>query len=463
MNRPAKVIVIGCSGAGALAARMVKRLEPSMDVTIVREQEEKGLLTRCATPYIASGNVMVDSSYKDDRIFLEQGIKLVNVRAVGIDRGIKKVTTADGATYIYDKLVLATGARPIIFGIPGINLAGVFTLRTSGDAINILNWINSKRVKNVVIIGAGAIGIEIAYLIARHGVNVILIEMLEHIMQRVLDPDMGEEVEKYIKEKGVDLKLSQKVESIVGRIDVESVKLSSGEEIKAEMVIISGGVQPNVELAQKAGLEVGQFGLKVDEHLQTSDADIYAAGDLIEYKSFVTGKAMFGQLRPNAVIGGRIAAKNILGYNIKFPGLINSFATKFFDKSIAGCGVTELEAKEHRIDVVSTRQGSISKHSMMRDKKPYIVKLIFNGQTKKIIGGQIVSNSECPVKHIDIIALAIRCGLSVLDFTTLRCAGQPELSPDPGIEPLSLAAETVFQKLYDYTKETQKRRKQNGD
>lgn len=203
MSRLAKVVVIGCSGAGALAAKMVKKLEPSLDVTIIREQEEKGLLTRCATPYIASGNVMVDSSYKDDRIFLEQGIKLVNVRAVGIDRGTKEVTTADGTTHIYDKLVLATGARPIIFDIPGINLAGVFTLRTSGDAINILHWINSKRVKNVVIIGAGAIGIEIAYLVAQHGVNVILIEMLEHIMQRVLDPDMSEEVERYIKKKGL--------------------------------------------------------------------------------------------------------------------------------------------------------------------------------------------------------------------------------------------------------------------
>ena len=160
MDQTKRIVVVGCSGAGALAARMVKKLGASLDVTIIREQEEKGLLTRCATPYIASGNITVDSSYKDDRIFLEQGIKLVNVRAVGIDRRTKEVTTADGVAHIYDKLVLATGARPIIFDIPGINLAGVFTLRTSGDAINILHWINSKRVKNAVIIGAGAIGID---------------------------------------------------------------------------------------------------------------------------------------------------------------------------------------------------------------------------------------------------------------------------------------------------------------
>ncbi len=451
MDQTKRIVVIGCSGAGASAAKMVKKLKPSLDVTIIREQEERGLLTRCATPYIASGNVTVDSSYKDDKIFSEQGIKLVNVKAVGVDRKAKKVTTADGISYLYDKLILTTGARPVILPISGIDLPGVFTLRTSGDAINILNWVNSKRVKNVVVIGAGAIGIEIAYLIAQHGVNIVLVEMLEHIMQMVLDSDMSKEVEKYIKEKKIGLKLNQKAKSIIGQKKVKGVELSLGKKVKAEMVIVSGGIQPNIELAQKAGLKIGRLGLKVNDNLQTSDADIYAAGDLIEYKSFITGKPMFGQLRPNAVISGRIAAKNILGYNVKFPGLINSFATKFFDKSIAGCGITESEAKENEIDVISARQSSISKHSMMRDKKPYVVKLVFNKQTKKIIGGQIVSDSGCPVKHIDVIALAIKCGLTALDLTTLRCAGQPELSPDPGIEPLSLAAESVFERLYNRT------------
>ncbi len=449
MTSPKKLIIIGCSGAGATAAKMAKTINPALDVTIIREQEEKGLLTRCATPYIASGNVMVDPSYKDDAVFTNQGIKLVNVKAVGIDRESKTVTTADGNKYLYDKLVLATGAKPIVFPIVGVDLEGVFTLRTSGDAVNILNWINSRRVKNVAVVGAGAIGTEIAYLIARQGLKIILVEMFNNVMGRVLDPDMAQSIEEYIKDKKVDLKLGQKVEAIAGDKEVENVKLSSGEAIKAEMVIISGGVEPNADLAKKAGLEMGKFGLKVDEYLQTSDPDIFAAGDLIEYKSFITGKLMFGQLRPNAVIGGRVAAKNLLGHKVKFPGLINSFATKFFDQSIAAAGITEQDAKENGIDVISAKQKSISKHSMMRDKKPYTVKLIFNRRTKKIIGGQIVSLDSSAVKHIDVIAIAVRCGLTALDLTTLRCAGQPELSPDPGMEPLSLAAESVYRELYD--------------
>jgi pyruvate/2-oxoglutarate dehydrogenase complex dihydrolipoamide dehydrogenase (E3) component len=215
------------------------------------------------------------------------------------------------------------------------------------------------------------------------------------------------------------------------------------------MVIVSGGVRPNTDLAKNAGLEIGEFGLKVDEYLQTSDPNIYAAGDLIEYKNFVTGKPSAGRLRPNAVIGGRLVAKNILGYKLKYPAFINSFATKFFDKSIAGAGITESHAAENGIETITAQQSSISKHSMMKGRKPYTVKLIFDKESKKVIGGQIISDDPSPVKHIDVIALAIRNEMTALDLTTIRCAGQPELSPDPGIEPISLAAESAFQKYYN--------------
>jgi NADH oxidase (H2O2-forming) len=443
MDKVGKVVVIGCSGAGALAARMLKNLEPSVDVTIIREEEEQGLLTRCATPYICFGHVLADPSYKDDSIFTKPGINLVNVRAEKIDRERKAVTTADGKDYSYDKLVLATGARSIVPPISGTDLPGVFTLRTSDGAISILHWLNTKRVKCAVLVGGGAISVEIAYLAAQHGIKVTLIEMLEHILPSALDPDMSEGVESYMKEQGIDLRLSEQVKAINGNNKVEDVLLASGEKINADMVIICAGAEPRSELAQKAGLEMGRLGLKVNKYLQTSDPDIYSAGDLIEYPSYITGKPIRGQLRPNAVIGGRVVAKNILGHGIEYPPLVNSFATKFFDKSIAGTGITESEAKKEDIDVVSAKQSSASQHSMMRGRKPYTVKLIFDKKDKRIIGGQIVSDSECPVKHIDAIAVAIRARWTALELATFRCAGQPELSPDPGMEPIALAAENI--------------------
>lgn len=447
MDKVRRVVVVGCSGTGALAARMLKNLAPSVDVTIIREEEEQGLLTRCATPYICFGHVLADPSYKDDSIFTKPGINLVNLRAERIDRELKKVTTADGKEYSYDKLVLATGARSIVPPISGTDLPGVFTLRTSDGAISILHWLNTKRVKSAVLVGGGAISVEIAYLAAQHGIKITLVEMLEHILPSALDPDMSEGVESYMKEQGIDLRLSEQVKAINGDNKVEGILLASGKKINADMVIICAGAEPRSELAQEAGLEMGKLGLKVNSYLQTSDPDIYSAGDLIQYPSFITGKPIRGQLRPNAVIGGRIIAKNILGYGVEFPPLINSFATKFFEKSIAGTGITESEAGNNGINVVSAIQSSSSQHSMMRGKKPYTVKLIFNKKDKRIIGGQIVSDSECPIKHIDVIAVAIRAGWSALELTTLRCAGQPELSPDPGMEPIPLAAETIERML----------------
>ena len=447
MDEVKRVVIVGCSGAGALAARMLKSLEPSVDVTIIREEEEQGLLTRCATPYICFGHVLADPSYKDDSIFTKQGINLVNVRAARIDREQKTVTAADGKDYLYDKLVLATGAKSIVPPIPGTELPGVFTLRTSNGAIDILHWLNTRRVKNAVLIGGGAISIEIAYLAAQHGIKITLVEMLRHILPNALDPDMSEDVEKYMKEQGIDLHLGEQVKEINGDDKVNNVSLASGEEIATDMVIICAGAEPRSELAREAGLDMGKLGLKVNRYLQTSDPDIYSAGDLIEYPSYITGKPTRGQLRPNAVIGGRIAAKNILGYGIEFPPLINSFATKFFDKSIAGTGITESEAKNAGIDAVSAMQSSASKHSMMRGRKPYSVKLIFDKKDRRLIGSQIVSDSEGPIKHIDAMAIAIRAGWHALELSTLRCAGQPELSPDPGMEPIAIAAENIERKL----------------
>jgi NADH oxidase (H2O2-forming) len=447
MAKAKKLVVVGCSGCGALAGITARKLDPELDVTILREKEEPGLLTRCATPYICCGNTLVNPSYKDDRIFTDVGIKLVDHRAVAIDRKARSVTTDDGSAFPYDKLVLATGASPITPPIPGIDLPGVFTLRTSGDAVDILSWINTRRVTRAVLVGAGAIGIEEAYLLSRQGVEVTVVEMLGQLMPRSLDPDMSALVETDMQERGLQLKLNRKVTAMEGSTGVERVKLDSGEVVPADVAIVSAGVRCNTELAEQAGLELGERGLKVNEYLQTSDPDIYAGGDLIEYPSHLTGQPMLGQLRPNAVIAGRLIAWNILGAEGKYPPFINSLCTKFYDKSIAAAGLTESVAGELGMRVLAQTQSSASMHSMMRERKPYTVKLVFDADTSKLIGGQIVSDSSAPIKSIDVIALAIRCGLTAADLATFRAAGQPELSPDPGKEPISLAAQSAFLQL----------------
>ncbi len=440
MNTTNQVIVIGCSGAGAMAAMMIKKRNPDMNVTVFREEDEKGLLTRCATPYICCGDVLVDPSYKDDRIFTDAGIHLINKRITSIDRKNKTVTAADEKAYSYDKLMLAMGAQPVVPPIEGTGVDGVFTLRKSGDAFQILNRINMQRIKRCVLIGAGAIGIEIAYLTAKKGVSVEVVEMLDHVLPAALDADMSREVEEEMKQRNVSLRLNARVKEINGNQSVNGITLDSGEEISTEMVIVSAGARPRTDLAETAGLEIGKLGLVVNPYLQTSDPDIYAAGDLIEFENYITGMPGLGQLRPNAVIGGRIAGRNILGGRVKFPAFVNSFATKFFDKSIAGTGLTAEAAEKQGIETFSSIQQSADQHSMMIGKKPYSIKLVFNRENQRIIGGQIVSSSRTMIKNIDTVTVAIRSDWTAEQLATLRCAGQPELSPDPGKEPIALAA-----------------------
>jgi len=451
MDKVERIVVIGCAGVGGAAAMMTKTLAPEVEVTVIREEEN--FVTRCATPYIASGDVTVDSSVKDE-FLVSKGIRLVEYKATAIDRTAKQVAAADGNTYSYDNLILATGASAVIPPIEGADLNGVYALRTSRDATNILQWINDRRVRQAILIGAGAVGLEIGYLLASKQIKVCVIEMLEHALPMTFDSDMSGQIEGYLVDMGLDLKLGTKVEKILGSQTVEGVELSTGERLDAQMIVVSAGVRCNTELAQQAGLETGKRGVKVNEYLQTSDPDIYAAGDLIEYESAVTGSPILGQIRPNAVLGGRVIAKNILGYRVKFPPLVNSFATKVFDLAIAAAGMTESAAKAEGIAVVSAKKDAMSKHSMLNGKKPYTVKLIFSKDDARIIGGQIVSSSECPARYIDVIALAIRSKLTALDLATFRCAAQPELSPEPIAEPISVVADQAFRELYEAAHET---------
>ncbi|MHC1567817.1 MAG: NAD(P)/FAD-dependent oxidoreductase [Candidatus Syntropharchaeia archaeon] len=448
MSKLNKLVIVGCGGVGGPGAMMAKRLDPSLDVTLIREEEN--FITRCAIPYVISGDATLEASIKDDGMFHAAGIKLVDARVTEIDRNTKTVRTADGNLYPYDKLVLATGGVSAVPPIPGVDLEGVFTVRTGRDTINIQRWM--EKVKNAAVIGAGAIGLEMATSIAKKGINITLVEALDHVLPRNLDSDMSEEIERYLTEKGISLRLKQEVTGILGERKVEGIELSSGEKIDSDMVILSVGVRPNTELAEAAGLEIGKYGVKVNKYLQTSDPDIYAAGDLIEYESMITGKPILGQIRSNAVIGGRVIVKNALGYKIEFPKLLNGFATKLFDKSVASVGITEKAAKEEGIDVAVAKRTSRSKYSMIEGGKPYTLKLIFDRDTKKVIGGQMIADSESPIRYIDVIALAIRCGLTIPDLMTFRSASQPELSPEASAEAISMAAEDAFGMLYPLDK-----------
>jgi NADPH-dependent 2,4-dienoyl-CoA reductase/sulfur reductase-like enzyme len=238
------------------------------------------------------------------------------------------------------------------------------------------------------------------------------------------------------------------VTKIIGRDGaVSAVELEGGETLDADLIVLNVGVKANLDLAQQIGLETGEYGIKTNEYMETSEPDIFALGDCVEKKHFITGKPVPGVLRGPAIIAGRHVAKKLAGYDVPFPGVLDNAVVKLFDKSIGFTGLTEKRAKEEGYDPVCATVESRSKHAMMPGVKPWTIKLVFDRKSKKLLGGQILSDSEAPVKEIDAVNALILGGKTVYDLCSIMCAGQPELSSEPSMEPISIAAEQALVKM----------------
>ena len=393
----------------------------------------------------------VDSITTPDQMFADAGINLIIARATHADGEKKKVTLSDGREIPYDKLLLGTGASPMVPPIEGCDLEGVFSLRSAPDALNIRNFLEEENRRKLVLIGAGFTNLEVATLLAStkpDHYDVTVIELLAHPLSLMLDAEMAVQIQEYLVEKGFKMKMGQKVVKILGQNGkVAGVELATGEKIDAEMVLLSIGVKQNLELAKDLGLEIGKYGVKVNKFLETSVPDVMAAGDCVEKQHFVTKGPVTGQLRGPAVIQGRLAAKRLAGYDIEFPGVTNNSAVKLFDKSIGSVGLTEEVAKQEGFETISTTVNSRSKHGMIPGVEPWTLKLIFDKESQKVIGGQIISDSEAPVKEIDTVNALILGEKTIPELTTLMCAGNPDCSSEPSLEPITICAEQALQKL----------------
>jgi len=393
----------------------------------------------------------VDSITNPDQMFADAGINLIIARATHADGEKKKVTLSDGREVPYDKLLLGTGASPMVPPIEGCDHEGVFSLRSAPDAVNIKNFLEEENRRKLVLIGAGFINLEVATLLAStkpDHYDVTVIELLGHPLPLMLDAEMAVQIQEYLVEKGFNMKMAQKVERILGHNGrVAGVELATGEKIEAEMVLLSIGVKQNLELAKDLGLEIGKFGVKVNKFLETSVPDVMAAGDCVAKQHFVTKRPVTGQLRGPAVIQGRLAAKRLAGYDIEFPGVMNNSVVKLFDKSIASVGLTEEMAKQEGFETISTMVNSRSKHGMIPGVEPWTLKLIFDKESQKVIGGQIISDSEAPVREIDTVNALILGEKTIAELTTLMCAGNPDCSSEPSLEPITICAEQALQKL----------------
>jgi NADH oxidase (H2O2-forming) len=400
---------------------------------------------------VVAGVATVEAITNPDKMFTDAGINLLIGTVVRADAKRKVVGLSDGREIPYDKLLLAMGGRPLIPAIEGRQLEGVFTLRRARDATNIRSFLEQRNPRKLVFLGAGFINLEVATLLgdANPGrYDVTVIELLGYPLPLMLDGDMAALVQTYLVEKGFNMKMDQRVTRILGgNGGVSGVELASGETMDADMVLLAVGVKQNLEVATNLGVEIGKFGIRVNKFLETSVPDVLAAGDCVEKFHFVTKKPLFGQLRGPAVIQGRLAAKRLAGYEIEFPAVLNTSAVKLFDKYIGSVGLTETEARREGFEVITATVTSRSKHGMIPGVKPWTLKLIFDKKTHKVVGGQIVSDSHAPVKVIDTINALIFSEATIPKLTTLMCAGHPDCSSEPSLEPITICAEQALQKL----------------
>ncbi|MDY6954664.1 MAG: FAD-dependent oxidoreductase, partial [Thermodesulfobacteriota bacterium] len=393
-----------------------------------------------------------DSITNPDQMFANANINLIKARATHVDAKEKVIELSDGGKVPYDKMILAVGATQVVPQIEGRDLEGVFTLRQVPDAEKIRAFIEEREPKKVVFIGAGFISLEMATLLSASRPNhydMTVIGRRAHPLPFMLDTEMAVNLEKYLAEKGLTMKMGEEVTKITGQDGrVAGVEVATGQVLDADMVVVGVGARANLELANEMGLETGRYGIKVNQFLETSNPDVLAAGDCVEKIHLITKKPVSGQIRGPAVIQGRLAAKRLAGYDIPFPGVLISTAVKLFDKTIAATGLTEAQAQDSEgFETVSAVVDSRSKHGMISGTKPWTIKLVFDKKTQRLIGGQIISDSQAPAKEIDTVCALIQGEKTISDVTTFVCAGHPDCSSEPSLEPIAIAAEQALQKL----------------
>jgi len=399
---------------------------------------------------VVAGLATGDSIVNPETKLTSAGVNTINDRVVKIDPTGKTVLLSSGRELAYDKLVLGTGSSPIMPPIAGHDLDGVFILRSLHHAEAMRRFLSDKKPRKLAFVGAGFVSLEMAILLkqANPDYEIVIIELLEYPLPTILDSELGTRVGDFLKDKGLQLMMGTKSVEIIGRDGaVSGVRLDSGEVIDAEMLFMNMGARPNIGLAKNAGLEIGQYGIQVDQFLGTSDPDILAAGDCANNKHFITGRPNPGALRGPAIIMGRLAAKRLAGYAIPFPGILNACACSLIDLNVAATGFNEQQARDEGFEPVSATVDSRSKHGMIPNVQPWTLKLVFDKNSRKLIGGQIVSNDVPPVKEIDAISALILGGKTAEDLTVFMAAGNPDCSSEPSLEPIAIAGEQVLQKL----------------
>lgn len=458
-----KTLIIGGVAAGAGCAARLRRLDENAQIVLL---ERGGFISyaNCGLPYHVGDVIKARESLLVTPVEVMRGRYNVDVRtcneALSIDRNTKTVLVKNhvtGEEYIesYDKLVIATGSSPLRPRIPGIDSPRILTLWTVPDTDHIRELIRQFGTKSAVVVGGGFIGLEMAENLHHAGLSVSIVEATDQVMAPV-DPEMAEILHNNIRSNGVGLYLADGVASFEDKGASVDVKLSSGTVLSADIVILSIGVRPNSQIAKDAGLELNaRGGIIVNDHMQTADPDIYAAGDVVEVEDFIFGDRTMVPLAGPANKQARIVADNICGIPSTYKGTQGSSVAQVFDMAAASTGANEKALIRRGLvrgkDYTSILINQNSHAGYYPGAVPIYLKLLFSVDGGKIYGAQIIGQDGVD-KRIDTIGTAIRLGAGVAALKDLELAYAPPFNSakDP-VNMAGFTAENVLRGLVKFS------------
>ena len=430
-----KVLIIGGVAGGATAAARLRRLDESAEIVIL---ERSGFVSyaNCGLPYYIGGVIRQkhrltlqtpESFFRRFRIEVRVHNEVLAIHPEEKAVTVRELDTGREYRESYDKLILSPGARPVRPDTPGIDLPEIFTLRTVEDTFRIREYIDENKPRRAVVVGGGFIGLEMAENLIHAGVETTLLQRSGQVMPP-LDADMAAMVHAELREKGVDLRLNTPISAYSKAADGIHVHLKDGGEVVTDLVLLAIGVVPETHLAKDAGLALGQKdAIVVDEHMRTSQPDIYAVGDAVEVRHIVSDRPALVSLAGPANKQGRIAADHICGRDSAFRGAQGSAVLQLFDLTIAATGLNEKAARAAGIAYDKVLTFSPDHATYYPGASNMTVKTLFDPETGRILGAQIVGCKGVD-KRIDVLATAIRAGMTGADLEELELAYAPPYS-----------------------------------
>lgn len=444
MMQNTDVLIVGGSAGGLSTANSVNTWYPGKKITIVRNVPYT--VVPCGIPYIYGHLQEVAKDKIPDEGFLKKGFEILTDSIIDVDRSNKVASFSDGEEIAYEKMVIAVGSHPTLPMIDGINLKNVFPIKKDPKYLETIK-LALEESKDVVVIGGGFIGVEMAEQIKLKGnYNVTLVEALPHCLLAACEEEAGIKVEQELEKIGVQVRTNTRTEAIIGSDKVEEIRLSSGDKIKADIVIIGIGAYPNIDLAAKIGLKTDKkMGILVDEYMRTSDPDIFACGDCCSKLSGIDGKAAAIRLASVAATEGMIAGSNLYDLKRKAPGTVGAFATKVGDIGIGSAGFTEEMCKKEGLQYYKGEMTAPDRHpgSLPGCTPQSKVKLLFDRTTDKIIGGHVISGVQA-ADMVNIFAVSIQQGLTADNIATSQYATHPLLTGSPLVYQVMWAAENAL-------------------